>query len=136
MSNDPLLDPSRPSSSPRPSILIIHCSIKFLPFCLSSVPALSTFLLSFFFPPCSVPSQSSIKTFLLLSEAIIFYPGLPMYNLSFPLLLYLSLHLSIRGMSFNMPPVTSHSQEAHPTSHSPCPLFLNEGHMRCGQHWS
>lgn len=60
-------------------------------------------------------------------------PNYPCINL---LALYLTLHLSVRGMSFNMPPVTSRSQEAHPTSHSPCPLFLNEGHMCCGQLWS
>lgn len=90
----------------------------------------------FFFLPCYIPSQSLIKIFLLFSDTIIPYPALPMYNLCPPLFLYPSLSLSIRGMSFNMPPVTSPSQEAHPSSHSPCPLFLNEGHMRCGQHWS
>jgi len=76
--------------------------------------------------------QFSLKTFSLLSEAISPYPGLLMKIQSFPVL----LHLSVRGMSFNMAPVTSHSEEAHRASHSPCPLFLNEGHMRCGQHWS
>lgn len=58
-------------------------------------------------------------------------PELAMYYCCLPLLC-LSL-LSIRGMSFNMPPITSRSQEAHLTSHSPCPLFLNEGHMHCGR---
>lgn len=72
------------------------------------------------------PNLLLIKTLFSLSEAI------PVNALFFPAL----LHLSIRGMSFNMPPVTSHSQEAHPASHSPCPLFLNERHMRCGLHWS
>lgn len=104
-------------------------------FSLLLLPALSTFSFSFSFP---MVHPSSIKTFLLLSEAVIPYPGLPMYthSLSFSLSVCVSLYLSIRGMSFNMPPVTSHSQEAHPTSHSLCPLFLNEGHMCCGQHWS
>lgn len=62
-------------------------------------------------------------------------PELAMSNCRLPLLC-LSLHLSIRDMSFTMPPITSRSQEAHLTSHSPCPLFLNEGHMRCGRHRS
>lgn len=51
LSNDPLLDPARPSSSPHPSPLVIHSSINFLPFhLLRYLPLLSLFLRTFACP--------------------------------------------------------------------------------------